>query len=225
MTVANAVGALVITTGNRSESAVGYFTLYGDSCGAINPLGDLLKTTITLADGTVLPGVYGLSQWRNARAVAAGQVAPIPTSTLTKPASAELAPDQQDSDSLPPYEVLDPLLAAFLEDHASAQELAARLVADGWTWDAAVTTVEPGPGAGRPQRVQASPGRRCGSRCRGCRSAGTGACPWPTTGRTRPPSCRSPTSSGTPSPREPGDGRADWADAPADRRRAARTDP
>ena len=74
-------------------------------------------------------------------AVAAGQVAPIPVPTLTKPASAELAPDQQDSDSLPPYEVLDPLLAAFLEDHVGAQELAAGLVADGWTWPSAVTTV------------------------------------------------------------------------------------
>ncbi|KQR10330.1 NAD+ synthase [Cellulomonas sp. Leaf334] len=141
MTVSNAVGALVVTTGNRSESAVGYFTLYGDSCGAINPLGDLLKTTITLADGTVLPGVYGLSQWRNDQALVAGRVPPIPASTLTKPASAELAPDQQDSDSLPPYEVLDPLLAAFLEEHASAQDLAAGLVADGWAWDVAVATV------------------------------------------------------------------------------------
>ena len=194
MTVSNAVGALVITTGNRSESAVGYFTLYGDSCGAINPLGDLLKTTITLADGTVLPGVYGLARWRNEVAVAAGQVAPIPVSTLTKPASAELAPDQQDSDSLPPYEVLDPLLAAFLEDHvgragagrgprrrtAGRGRRRSRRSTGSWGWSTAASS-----------SVARSP---CGSRCRGCRSGGTGACRWPTTGRTRAPSCRSPTS-------------------------------
>lgn len=143
MTVANATGALVCTTGNRSESAVGYFTLYGDSCGtAPNPLGDLLKTTVTRRDGSVLPGVYGLAEWRNAQAAAAGKVPPIPASTLTKPASAELAPDQQDTDSLPPYPVLDRLLLAFLEDHASAQELARTLVdEDGWDVAAAVATV------------------------------------------------------------------------------------
>ncbi|ADG75745.1 NAD+ synthetase [Cellulomonas flavigena DSM 20109] len=143
MTLANATGALVCTTGNRSESAVGYFTLYGDSCGtAPNPLGDLLKTTVTLRDGTVLPGVYGLAQWRNDRAAAAGQAPPIPAATLTKPASAELAPGQQDSDSLPPYPVLDRLLLAFLEDHASARELAGSLVADGWDPQAAAGTVD-----------------------------------------------------------------------------------
>ncbi|MCM0640054.1 NAD+ synthase [Cellulomonas wangsupingiae] len=142
MTIANATGALVCTTGNRSESAVGYFTLYGDSCGtAPNPLGDLLKTTVTMKDGTVLPGVYGLAQWRNDRADAAGLVPPIPVSTITKPASAELAPGQQDSDSLPEYPVLDRLLLAFLEDHASAGELADTLVADGWDRQVAAGTV------------------------------------------------------------------------------------
>ena len=143
MTLSNATGALVCTTGNRSESAVGYFTLYGDSCGtAPNPLGDLFKTTVTLRDGTVLPGVYGLSEWRNAQAVARGEVPPIPTSTLTKPASAELAPDQQDSDSLPPYPVLDKLLLAFLESHATSDELVDLLVnEDGFDRAAAVTTV------------------------------------------------------------------------------------
>lgn len=143
MTVANATAALVCTTGNRSESAVGYVTLYGDSCGtAPNPLGDLLKTTVTRRDGSVLPGVYGLAAWRNAQAAAAGRVPPIPAATLTKPASAELAPDQQDTDSLPPYPVLDRLLLAFLEDHATAQELARTLVdEDGWEVGAAVATV------------------------------------------------------------------------------------
>ncbi|WP_258723837.1 NAD+ synthase [Cellulomonas sp. NS3] len=143
MTIANATAALVCTTGNRSESAVGYFTLYGDSCGtAPNPLGDLLKTTVTRRDGSVLPGVYGLAEWRNAQAAAAGQVPPIPAATLTKPASAELAPDQRDTDSLPAYPVLDRLLLAFLEDHATAQELARTLVdEDGWDVGAAVATV------------------------------------------------------------------------------------
>lgn len=142
MTIANATGALVCTTGNRSESAVGYYTLYGDSCGtAPNPLGDLLKTTVTLGDGTVLPGVYGLAEWRNAQAVARGEVAPIPDSTITKPASAELAPGQVDSDSLPPYPVLDRLLLSFLEDHTPASELAESLVLDGWTESVAVATV------------------------------------------------------------------------------------
>jgi len=143
MTVANATGSLVCTTGNRSESAVGYFTLYGDSCGTCpNPLGDLLKTTVTMRDGTLLPGVYGLAQWRNDQATAAGKVPPIPVSTLTKPASAELAPGQQDTDSLPPYPILDRLLLAFLEDHASATELVAMLVdQDGWDPGVAVRTV------------------------------------------------------------------------------------
>ncbi|MGY4645338.1 NAD+ synthase [Cellulomonas sp. URHB0016] len=142
MTIANAAGSLVCTTGNRSESAVGYFTLYGDSCGtAPNPLGDLLKTTVTLQDGTVLPGVYGLARWRNDQAAAAGSVPPIPLPTLTKPASAELAPGQQDSDSLPPYEVLDALLVGFLEEHASADQLAEGLVEQGWDASAAAATV------------------------------------------------------------------------------------
>lgn len=142
MTLANATGALVCTTGNRSESAVGYYTLYGDSCGTCpNALGDLFKTSLTLADGTFLPGVYGLAEWRNEKAIAEGQVPPIPTSTLTKPASAELAPNQQDTDSLPPYEVLDRLLVTFLEGHASADDLVSVLTDTGWEPSSAVTTV------------------------------------------------------------------------------------
>ncbi|NKY40127.1 NAD(+) synthase, partial [Cellulomonas septica] len=142
MTIANATGALVCSTGNRSESAVGYTTLYGDTCGtAPNPLGDLLKTDVVAADGRLVPGVYGLCAWRNARAVAAGEVPPIPASTLTKPPSAELAPDQQDSDSLPPYDVLDPLLLAFLEDRTSPDDLVDDLVARGHDRAAATATV------------------------------------------------------------------------------------
>lgn len=142
MTIANATGALVCSTGNRSESAVGYTTLYGDTCGtAPNPLGDLLKTDVVAADGRLVPGVYGLCAWRNARADAAGETPPIPTSTLTKPPSAELAPDQQDSDSLPPYDVLDPLLLAFLEDRTGPDGLVDDLVARGHDRAAATATV------------------------------------------------------------------------------------
>lgn len=142
MTIANASGALVCSTGNRSESAVGYTTLYGDTCGtAPNPLGDLLKTDVVAADGRLVPGVYGLCAWRNARADAAGETPPIPTSTLAKPPSAELAPDQQDSDSLPPYDVLDPLLLAFLEDRTGPDGLVDDLVARGHDRAAATATV------------------------------------------------------------------------------------
>ncbi|WP_124343512.1 NAD(+) synthase, partial [Cellulomonas algicola] len=142
MTIANATGALVCSTGNRSESAVGYTTLYGDTCGtAPNPLGDLLKTDVVAFDGRLVPGVYGLCAWRNARAVASGEVPPIPASTLTKPPSAELAPDQQDSDSLPPYDVLDPLLLAFLEDRTGPDDLVDDLVARGHDRAGATATV------------------------------------------------------------------------------------
>jgi NAD+ synthase (glutamine-hydrolysing) len=89
----------------------------------------------------VLPGVYGLARWRNERAAANGDLPPIPEATLTKPASAELAPGQQDSDSLPPYEVLDELLLAFLEERADTGALVALLTARGWDPHTAVATV------------------------------------------------------------------------------------
>ena len=162
MTVSNAVGALVITTGNRSESAVGYFTLYGDSCGAINPLGDLLKTTITLADGTVLPGVYGLSQWRNEVALAAGQVAPIPAVDADQaglgragagPAGQRLA-----------AAVRGARPAAGRVPGGPRRRAGARGGSRRGRLDVAVRgdDGQPGPGPGRPQRVQASPGRPAG---------------------------------------------------------------
>ena len=95
---------MVLTTGNKSEMAVGYATLYGDMAGGFAVLKDVFKTL-----------VYDLSRWRNARA---GRDL-IPESTLTKPPSAELRPDQQDTDSLPPYEILDPILQAYVEDDRS----------------------------------------------------------------------------------------------------------
>ena len=104
MALSNRSGAMVLTTGNKSEMAVGYATLYGDMAGGFAVLKDVFKTL-----------VYDLSRWRNARA---GRDL-IPESTLTKPPSAELQPGQQDTDSLPPYEILDPILQAYVEDDRS----------------------------------------------------------------------------------------------------------
>ena len=110
MDTANAQGLMMVNTGNRSEAAVGYFTLGGDSSGGLAVLKDVLKTQ-----------AYRLAAYRNS-------VSPdIPTSTITKPPSAELAPDQVDSNSLPPYEVLDAILVAYLEELQSAAEIAESL--------------------------------------------------------------------------------------------------
>ena len=106
MAVSNKTGALVLTTGNKSEMAVGYCTLYGDMVGALAVIGDLYKTE-----------VYALSRWLNE--VHYGREV-IPEDTLTKPPSAELRPDQKDTDSLPQYELLDPILRAYVEQYRSA---------------------------------------------------------------------------------------------------------
>ena len=105
MAISNKLGPLVLTTGNKSELAVGYCTLYGDMCGGLAPISDVPKTR-----------VYALARHVNARA---GR-AVIPESSLTKPPSAELRPDQTDQDSLPPYPVLDAVLAALVERNLSA---------------------------------------------------------------------------------------------------------
>lgn len=109
MGMANQSGSLVVTTGNKSELAVGYATLYGDTAGAFAVLKDISKTL-----------VYRLAQWRNDRED--GPV--IPQNILEKPPSAELRPDQQDTDALPPYEILDPILQAYIEDGYSVDEIA-----------------------------------------------------------------------------------------------------
>ena len=101
-------GWLVLTTGNKSELAVGYSTLYGDTAGGFAVIKDVPKLL-----------VYELCRHRNA--VAGREV--IPESVLTKPPSAELRPDQRDDQSLPPYEVLDPLLEAYVEDDLTRAEL------------------------------------------------------------------------------------------------------
>lgn len=114
MALSNAEGWIVLTTGNKSELAVGYSTLYGDSAGGFAVIKDCAKTL-----------VYDLCRARNARAVADGTVPPIPSSVLDKPPSAELRPDQRDDQSLPPYEVLDPIIAAYVEDDLTAPEIVA----------------------------------------------------------------------------------------------------
>jgi NAD+ synthase (glutamine-hydrolysing) len=112
MTLSNHYNALVLTTGNKSELATGYCTLYGDMAGAIAPLGDLLKTR-----------VYELARYINDSAKAQGRTPPIPENTITKAPSAELRPNQTDQDSLPPYPVLDELLADYVERGVSVSEL------------------------------------------------------------------------------------------------------
>jgi len=108
MALSNKTAALVLTTGNRSELATGYCTLYGDMAGAFAPLKDVPKTL-----------VYALARWRNT------QSAVIPTRIIERAPSAELRPDQTDQDSLPPYDVLDAILARHIEGNASAAEIAA----------------------------------------------------------------------------------------------------
>jgi NAD+ synthase (glutamine-hydrolysing) len=115
MGLSNAGGHLVLTTGNKSELAAGYSTLYGDSAGGFAPIKDVFKTT-----------VWELARWRNDEAARQGLTAPIPENSITKPPSAELAPGQLDTDSLPPYEVLDALLDDYVErDMGSAELIAA----------------------------------------------------------------------------------------------------
>ena len=112
MALSNEMGWMVLTTGNKSEVAVGYFTIYGDAVGGYGPIKDVLKTR-----------VYDLCRFVNARA---GREV-VPNNVLVKPPSAELRPDQRDDQSLPAYEVLDPILAAYVEQDRTAAEI----IADG----------------------------------------------------------------------------------------------
>jgi NAD+ synthase (glutamine-hydrolysing) len=114
MALSNKTGAIVLTTGNKSEMATGYCTLYGDMAGGFAVIKDLAKTL-----------VYRLSRWRNAEAVARGEVAPIPERIITRPPSAELRPDQTDQDSLPEYDVLDAILARYMEHDQSIEDIVA----------------------------------------------------------------------------------------------------
>jgi NAD+ synthase (glutamine-hydrolysing) len=114
MGLSNAAGHLVLTTGNKSELATGYSTLYGDSAGGFGPIKDVPKTM-----------VWELARWRNAEASRLGLTPPIPEKSITKPPSAELAPGQLDTDSLPPYDVLDALLDDYVEKDMGSAELVA----------------------------------------------------------------------------------------------------
>jgi NAD+ synthase (glutamine-hydrolysing) len=113
MGISNQEGHLVLSTGNKSELAVGYSTLYGDAVGGFAPIKDIYKTD-----------VWALANWRNQKAIKDGAVAPIPERSITKEPSAELRPGQKDSDSLPDYKVLDKLLMAYVDqDHGYEQLL------------------------------------------------------------------------------------------------------
>ncbi len=114
MGLSNAAGHLVLTTGNKSEIATGYSTLYGDSAGGFGPIKDVLKTL-----------VWDLARWRNDTAAQRGETPPIPENSITKPPSAELKPGQLDTDSLPDYAVLDPLLDDYVEKDMGAAQLVA----------------------------------------------------------------------------------------------------
>ncbi len=114
MALSNATGAIVLTAGNKSEMAVGYATLYGDTAGGFAVIKDVPKTL-----------VYELCRYRNEVAVANGDPEPIPLSVLTKAPSAELRPGQRDDQSLPPYDVLDALLALYVEEDHTAEEIIA----------------------------------------------------------------------------------------------------
>ena len=117
MALSNKFGPMLVTTGNKSEMAVGYATLYGDMNGGYNPIKDLYKTE-----------VFALAEWRNAHLPADlhGGAEPIPARIITKPPSAELREDQKDSDSLPPYEVLDGILRGLIEEEAPVETIIAR---------------------------------------------------------------------------------------------------
>jgi NAD+ synthase (glutamine-hydrolysing) len=114
MALSNEHGHLVLTTGNKSEIATGYSTLYGDSAGGFAPIKDVPKTM-----------VWELARWRNAQAAAAGATPPIPENSISKPPSAELAPGQLDTDSLPDYTVLDAVLDDYVEKDMGRAALAA----------------------------------------------------------------------------------------------------
>ena len=112
MAYSNKFGSMLLTTGNKSEIAMGYCTLYGDTNGALGPIGDLFKTEI-----------FALSRRINERSASEGSKEPIPRSTIDKPPSAELRPDQKDEDSLPPYGVLDTILELHLCQNLPRDEI------------------------------------------------------------------------------------------------------
>ena len=151
MGLSNKFGPMLLTTGNKSEMSVGYATIYGDMAGGYNPLKDAYKMT-----------VFAISRWRNAHKpkIGLGPDGPvIPENIITKPPSAELRPDQKDSDSLPPYEVLDAILLGLVEHEKSV----AQLVGEGFDHDT-VVRIERLLHLAEYKRRQAPPGVKLGSR-------------------------------------------------------------
>jgi len=126
MGLSNQEGHLVLATGNKSELSVGYSTIYGDAVGGYAPIMDVPKVDI-----------WALANWRNAKAINSGQTPPIPESSITKPPSAELRPDQKDTDSLPDYELLDAILLQYVEFDQSAEEI----IAMGYPVDVVLNTL------------------------------------------------------------------------------------
>jgi NAD+ synthase (glutamine-hydrolysing) len=151
MALSNAEGHLVLATGNKSELAVGYSTIYGDAVGGFAPIKDVSKTL-----------VWQLARWRNAAAKDRGQVPPIPEASITKEPSAELRPGQLDSDSLPDYAVLDEILARYVEGDASYADM----VADGFDAELVEEVVRKVDRA-EYKRRQYPPGTKIGSKAFG----------------------------------------------------------
>ncbi len=151
MALSNAEGHLVLATGNKSELAVGYSTIYGDAVGGFAPIKDVSKTF-----------VWQLARWRNAAAADRGQVPPIPEASITKEPSAELRPGQLDSDSLPDYAVLDEILARYVEGDASYADM----VADGFDAELVEEVVRKVDRA-EYKRRQYPPGTKIGSKAFG----------------------------------------------------------
>ncbi|MEO8812779.1 MAG: NAD+ synthase, partial [Caulobacteraceae bacterium] len=151
MALSNKLGLMLVTTGNKSEMAVGYATLYGDMCGGYNVLKDLYKAE-----------VYDVCRWRNAHPAYGGPAGPIPERILSKAPSAELRPDQTDQDSLPPYEELGAILHGLVEEEATLDEIVARGHAA-----ATVERVQQLLYTSEYKRRQAAPGVKIGGRAFG----------------------------------------------------------
>ena len=139
MGISNKTGRMLLTTGNKSEVAVGYATLYGDMAGGFAPIKDCSKLL-----------VYRLAAWRNDRSRV------IPPRVITRPPSAELKPDQKDTDNLPPYEILDPILEAFIEEDLVRGSDRGPWLRQGDRWTH--------PRSPEAQRVQAAPSATRGPR-------------------------------------------------------------
>jgi NAD+ synthase len=151
MALSNKFGPMLLTTGNKSEMSVGYATIYGDMAGGYNPLKDAYKST-----------VFAISKWRNTRKpkIGLGPDGPVmPDNIIVKPPTAELREDQKDSDSLPPYDVLDPILLGLVEHEKSVDQL----VSEGFD-HATVGRIERLLHLAEYKRRQAPPGVKLGSR-------------------------------------------------------------